>query len=55
MNKGVMAFALNGEFFGIAFREDALKKPPLYAAVSLLHKAGCTIVSGKPIPPYFPH
>ena len=55
MTKGQLSFALNGEFLGPAFKEEALKKPPLYVAVSLLHKAGCKLVSGKPLPPYFAH
>lgn len=32
---------------GIAFQNDALKKGPIYAAVALLHCAGCTIDSSK--------
>jgi len=50
MNKGTLSFALNGENFGVAFTTDALKKGPLFAAVSLLHLAGCGIRSGVPTP-----
>jgi len=41
MNTGVLAFALNGEFMGIAFQNPLLTKGPFYAAVALLHCAGC--------------
>ncbi|KAL4430530.1 hypothetical protein ABPG74_005455 [Tetrahymena malaccensis] len=53
MNKGTLSFALNGEFFGVAYTNDALKKGPIYAAVSLLHQAGCTIKTGVQTPKYF--
>lgn len=53
MNKGTLSFALNGENFGVAFTSNALKKGPLFAAVSLLHLAGCEIRSGVPTPAYF--
>jgi len=39
---------------GIAYSNDALKKGPIYAAVSLLHCAGCKLDSGKPVPNIFP-
>ncbi len=55
MVKGQLSFALNGEYMGVAFKEEALKKGPIYSAVSLLHKAGCKLVCGKPLPPYFAH
>ena len=54
MNKGTLSFALNGEYFGIAYQHEALKKGPIYPAVSLLHCAGCKLDSSKPIPAYFP-
>jgi E3 ubiquitin-protein ligase NRDP1 len=54
MIKGTLSFALNEKFLGEAFREEALTKGPIYASVSLLHKAGCKLVVGKPLPPYFP-
>lgn len=53
MTKGTLSFALNGEFMGVAFQAPALKNGPIYPAVSLLHNAGCQIVSGKPVPKYF--
>lgn len=54
MNKGTLSFALNGEYFGTAYQHEALKKGPIYPAVSLLHCAGCKLDSSKPIPAYFP-
>ena len=39
---------------GVAFQNPALTKGPFYAAVALLHCAGCTLVTGKPVPNYFP-
>ncbi len=53
MNKGTLAFALDGQNFGVAYEDEKLKVGPLYPAVSLLHNAGCTLVSGKIPPPYF--
>jgi hypothetical protein len=53
MNKGTLAFALDGQYFGVAFDDEKLKEGPLYPAVSLLHNAGCVLVSGKLPPPYF--
>jgi len=55
MIKGQLSFAVNGEYLGVAFKSDALKHGPMYPAVSLLHKAGCKLVTGKPVPNYFPH
>lgn len=53
MNKGTLSFAIDGQYQGIAFEDEALKNGPLYPAVSLLHNAGCILVSGKAPPPYF--
>ena len=53
MNKGTLSFAIDGQYMGIAFEDEALKKGPLYPAVSLLHNAGCILVSGKAPPLYF--
>jgi E3 ubiquitin-protein ligase NRDP1 len=53
MNKGTLSFSLNGEYWGEAYKGDALKKGPAYVAVSLLHQAGCKLESGKPVPSYF--
>jgi hypothetical protein len=52
MNKGTLSFALNGENMGVAFNTEALKKGPIYPAVSLLHCAGCKIKSAA-IPEFF--
>ena len=46
MEKGTMAFALDGEYFGQAFQDEALRRGPIWAAVSLLHTGGCTLISG---------
>jgi E3 ubiquitin-protein ligase NRDP1 len=53
MNKGTLSFALDGECWGEAFKSDKLKKGPIFAAVALLHQAGCTMETGKPVPQYF--
>ena len=53
MDSGQMSFALDGENFGIAFQDEALKKGPIWAAVSLLHTGGCTLISGLQKPSYF--
>lgn len=53
MNKGTLSLSLNGEFMGTAFTDPNLKKGPIYPAVSLLHCAGCKIISGKPVPACF--
>ena len=52
MGKGTLSFALNGEFMGVAFTSNELKKGPLYPAVALLHCAGCRVDSNRPVPPY---
>ncbi len=53
MNNGTLAFALDGEYMGVAFEDPQLKKGPIYAAISLLHIAGCTLVSALEKPHYF--
>ena len=53
MNKGILSFGLDGEYFGIAFQCEELKSGPVYAAVSLLHVGGCTLQNNIPAPPYF--
>ena len=55
MNKGTLAFAIDGVYFGVAFEDERLKvgNGPVWPAISLLHKAGCTLVSGKEPPNYF--
>ncbi|CAD8207499.1 unnamed protein product [Paramecium pentaurelia] len=52
MNNGTLSFQLNNEYWGIAFRSDLLKKGPIYAAVALLHCAGCTLKTGRPKPSF---
>jgi len=53
MNKGTLAFGLNGETFGVAYTDEKLKKGPVWAAVALLHCAGCKLETGKKVPSYF--
>lgn len=53
MNKGILSFALDGEYFGPAFHCDELKTGPIYPAVSLLHVGGCKLQTGIPAPAYF--
>ena len=52
MYKGTLSFALNGKYFGIAFKDNKLKKGPIYPAVSLLHEAGCKLKTGLKPPLY---
>jgi E3 ubiquitin-protein ligase NRDP1 len=54
MTKGTLSFALNNEYFGVAFYNENLKKGTIWPAVALLHSAGCKIVLGLPVPSYFP-
>lgn len=53
MNKGTLSFAIDGQFMGVAFEDPRLKQGPLYPAISLLHNAGCILVTGKAPPMYF--
>ena len=59
MNQGILGFGLylynlsNGECWGIGFQSEKLKNGPIYAAVALLHNAGCILVTGKAPPSYF--
>jgi hypothetical protein len=53
MNKGTLAFSLNGESMGVAFTDAGLTKGPIYPTVSLLHCAGCIIKGELAIPPMF--
>jgi hypothetical protein len=53
MNKGTLSFAIDGQYFGVAFEDESLKIGPLYPAVSLLHNAGCVLATCKPPPAYF--
>jgi hypothetical protein len=53
MNKGTLSFAIDGAYYGVAFEDEKLKSGPIFPAVSLLHNAGCILVTGKPPPFYF--
>jgi len=53
MEKGTLSFALYGEYMGIAFEDEELKKGPIYPALALLHQGGCTLVTGRKPPPFF--
>ena len=53
MNKGTLSFGLDGEYWGVAYQSESLKKGPIFPAVSLLHCAGCKLVTQKPVPNYF--
>ena len=53
MDKGTLSFALNGEYWGVAYNDPKLKYGPIYPAVSLLHCAGCKIRGGMKVPSYF--
>lgn len=54
MNIGTLSFSLDGEFMGVAFEDKMLTKGPIWAAVSLLHIGGLTLVSGLEPPEIFP-
>jgi hypothetical protein len=53
MNKGTLAFSVDGEYLGIAFEDEELKKGPIYPALALLHIAGCTLITDKCAPAIF--
>jgi len=53
MNQGSLSFALDGDYWGEAYRSEDLKKGPIFIAVALLHQAGCTLETGKQVPSYF--
>jgi hypothetical protein len=53
MDKGILAFSLNGISMGIAYTDPGLTVGPIYPAVSLLHCAGCVIKGELPIPSQF--
>lgn len=53
MDKGILAFSLNGESMGVAYQDGGLTKGPIYPAVSLLHCAACTIKGELPVPGIF--
>ena len=53
MNKGILSFSLDNNYFGIAFKSEELKHGPIYPAISLLNIGGCTLQTGIPAQPYF--
>jgi len=53
MNKGILSFSLDKEYFGIAYKSEELKQGPIYPAISLLHVGGCTLQTGIPAQPFF--
>ena len=53
MENGQLSFALDGEYFGVAFQDEAMRRGPIWAAISLLHTGGCTLISGLQKPSYF--
>ena len=53
MNTGVLGFSLNGEYMGVAYRDQKLTHGPIYPAVALLHCAGCRLRSNLSVPSYF--
>ena len=54
MDLGTLSFSLDGEFMGVAFEDKLLQKGPIWAAVSLLHIGGLTLISGMDPPPGYP-
>lgn len=52
MDQGTLSFSINGTPFGVAFKNESLKKGPVYPAVAMLGLGGFTINS-KPIPKVF--
>ena len=53
MKVGTLSYALNGEYFGIAYTDERLKVPPMYPAISFLTKGGCIVDTSKSVPSYF--
>jgi hypothetical protein len=53
MDKGILAFSLNGASMGIAYTDPGLRTGPIYPAVALVHCAGCVIKGELPIPSQF--
>jgi E3 ubiquitin-protein ligase NRDP1 len=37
MEKGTLAFSLDGKYMGIAFEDEELKNGPIYPAIALIH------------------
>ncbi|CAD8189105.1 unnamed protein product [Paramecium octaurelia] len=53
MDQGTLMFSLNGDNMGCAFKDEKLKRGPIYPAVALFRKAGCKIIGEKPVPQIF--
>lgn len=53
MTEGILSFSVDKEYCGVAFKSDELKQGPIWPAVSIVHKAGCKIVTGLEIPKCF--
>ena len=53
MENGIIAFSVDHIGYGPAFIDEQLKHGPIFPAISLLHKAGCTLRSGLKIPDHF--
>jgi hypothetical protein len=52
MRRGILAFSIDGEYMGVAYQLEALKKGPIYPAVAILNTGGC-IIESKPVPNVF--
>ncbi len=37
MENGTLSFSLDGDYMGIAFEDEELKKGPIYTAIAILH------------------
>ncbi|EGR32707.1 spry domain protein [Ichthyophthirius multifiliis] len=53
IDKGQLSFSLNGEYLGIAYECENLKKGPIYPAISLCSISGCKIQYLNIIPSIF--
>ena len=53
MDKGTISYSVDGQYFGVAFENQLLRRGPIWPAVSFLHLAGCTLISGLKKPPIF--
>lgn len=52
MNRGTLSFSLSGDYLGVAYQNDALKKGPIWPAVAILNTGGFHI-RALPIPAAF--
>jgi E3 ubiquitin-protein ligase NRDP1 len=53
MEKGTLSYALDGEYMGVAFEDEELKKGPIFPAIALLHQGGCYLVTRRKPPTFF--